>query len=80
MRGCEHPEKDAKFCPECGVSMWVVDETSDEKYENAVEDFREAWVENSAAEGKSPVVINGFSHPLVGLRFYAGRRCVLRKF
>jgi hypothetical protein len=22
VRGCSHPEQDAKFCPECGEPMW----------------------------------------------------------
>jgi hypothetical protein len=29
IRGCEHPETDAKFCPECGMPMWETIEDDD---------------------------------------------------
>lgn len=39
IRGCEHKEVEAKFCPECGKPMWITNEEDFEEYEYEVEDF-----------------------------------------
>ena len=42
VRGCNHKEVDAKFCPECGKPMWVVKSYEDE-YNSAVGSYINAF-------------------------------------